>query len=551
MVDPAVSSPEPGPGSVASNPVHQLARLEDQVSAMRAVLVRLLQEVVQAEARLGDNRADLLTAANEQLVVAAISHQTDADKAVRALFDASRTVGVDPRTQLPNRLLLADRFTRAIAGAKRRNSPLAVLVVDLNGFESINDTLGHAMGDCVLQSAAQRLVAAVREVDTVSRHNGDEFVILLTEVARAADATLVADKVIAALARPTRCDGHVLRLNCSIGIAQYPEDGSDMQTLMESADTAMLAAKAHGPSSCVVHAGRALARDTTHPAIKSLQRPITQDQQAQTEHDLQYALLQEANEKLVLSALDAQELQSAAETAQQRQMEFLAVIAHELRNPLAPIRLATSMLGRIRTDEPLLPRAQAIIERQTVQLTRLITDLVDVTRTQTDKLHLSLGVVDIVDVIDEAIEASRPAMDTRLQALDVKVPSHALRLRGDFGRLVQVITNLLNNASKYTPNGGAIALTVAVDGDALVLTLDDNGIGISPDMLPSIFDPFVQDGHAIGFNGVGLGVGLTVARELIQGHGGTITASSAGRGRGSRFSVRLPLLEPSAAPQVD
>ena len=551
MVDPAVSYPEPGPGSVAGNPVHQLARLEDQVSAMRAVLVRLLQEVVQAEARLGDNRADLLTAANEQLVVAAISHQTDADKAVRALFDASGTAGVDPRTQLPNRLLLADRFARAIAGAKRRSSPLAVLVVDLNGFESINDTLGHGMGDRVLQSAAQCLVAAVREVDTVSRHNGDEFVILLTEVARAADATLVADKVVAALARPTRCDDHVLRLNCSIGIALYPEDGSDMQTLMERADSAMLAAKAHGPSSCVVHAGRALARGTTHPAIKSLQRPITQDQQAQTEHDLQYALLQEANEKLVLSALDAQELQSAAETAQQRQMEFLAVIAHELRNPLAPIRLATSMLGRIRTDEPLLPRAQAIIERQTVQLTRLITDLVDVTRTQTDKLHLRLAVVDIVDVIDEAIEASRPAMDTRLQALNVKVPSHPLRLRGDFGRLVQVVTNLLNNASKYTPNGGAIALAVAVDGDALVLTLDDNGIGISPDMLPLIFDPFVQDGHAIGFNGVGLGVGLTVARELIQGHGGTITASSAGRGRGSRFSVRLPLLEPSAAPQVD
>ena len=162
-----------------------------------------------------------------------------------------------------------------------------------------------------------------------------------------------------------------------------------------------------------------------------------------------------------LSALNAQHLQTAAQQAQQRQLEFLALIAHELRNPLAPIRLATSMLGRVRTDEPLLPRAQAIIERQTVQMARLIDDLLDVTRANTGRLAIELEVVDVIEVIDDAIDASRPAMDTRLQSFEVKAPSRALKVHGDPVRLVQVVNNLLNNASKYTQDGGAITLSVA------------------------------------------------------------------------------------------
>ena len=528
----------------------ELARLEEQVRSMRSVLVRLLQDVVIAESQLDNGRAHTLVQANEELVVTALQHQADANAAAIDLDVISRTVGLDPLTQLPNRMLLIDRFTRAIASAKRHHAPMALLFVDLNNFKEINDTLGHAVGDEVLQFAARCLTSAVRDVDTVSRHGGDEFLILLTEVAKPTDAIIVADKVIAALGAPNRFGEHVVRLGASIGIALYPQDGVAPETLIDRADTAMYQAKASGPGSCVVHGGQVWVTDDSAPALKSMHKPLTQYGLALAEHDLRYAQLQEANEQLVVSALDAQELQAAAQQAQQRQQEFLALIAHELRNPLAPIRLATSMLGRVRTDEPLLPRAQAIIERQTVQMARLVDDLLDVTRANTGKLAIELEVVDIVEVIDDAIEAIRPAMDTRLQSFDVKAPSRALKVRGDPGRLVQVVSNLLSNASKYTQDGGAITLSVEVAEPSLVLTVEDNGIGISPGVLPNIFEPFVQDSHAIGFHGVGLGVGLTVVRQLVEAHGGTVVASSAGRDQGSRFVVTLPLL-PEAAVGVD
>jgi diguanylate cyclase len=520
----------------------ELARLEDRVQAMRSVLVRLLQDVVIAESQLDNGRAHLLVQANEELVVAALQHQADANASAIDLEVVSRAVGLDPLTQLPNRMLFLDRFTRAIASAKRRNEPLALLFVDLNNFKHINDTLGHGVGDQVLKFAAICLASAVRDVDTVSRHGGDEFLMLLTEVGKPTDAIIVADKVIAALGAPHRFGEHVVRLGASIGIALYPQDGVAPETLIDRADTAMYQAKASGPGSTVVHAGQVWVKEDSAPALKSMQRPLTQYELALAEHDLRYTQLQEANEQLVVTALNAQELQAAAQQAQQRQVEFLALIAHELRNPLAPIRLATSMLGRVRTDEPLLPRAQAIIERQTAQMARLVDDLLDVTHATTGRLAIELEVVDIVEVIDDAIDACRPAMDTRLQSFSVKAPSRALKVHGDPVRLVQVVNNLLNNASKYTQDGGAITLDVAVAGGSLTLTVQDNGVGISPGALSDIFEPFVQDTHAIGFNGAGLGVGLTVVRQLVEAHGGSVVASSAGRGHGSRFVVTLPLL---------
>ena len=193
-----------------TNAAGELARLDERVRAMRSVLVRLLQDVVVAESELDNGRAQRLVQANEELVVAALRNQTEADTAARALDDMSRTLALDPLTQLPNRLLLSDRFTRAIASAKRRNEPLALLFLDLNNFKQINDTLGHGVGDQVLKFAARCLVSAVRDVDTVSRHGGDEFLILLSEVSKPGDAILVADKVIAALGAPTRFGEHVL-----------------------------------------------------------------------------------------------------------------------------------------------------------------------------------------------------------------------------------------------------------------------------------------------------------------------------------------------------
>jgi signal transduction histidine kinase len=150
--------------------------------------------------------------------------------------------------------------------------------------------------------------------------------------------------------------------------------------------------------------------------------------------------------------------------------------------------------------------------------------------------------VDMTDVIDQAIAVCRPAMDVRLQQFSVQVPAVALDVDGDPLRLVQVVSNLLDNASKYTPDGGEIGLSVVVSDDYIVLTVSDTGIGITAGSLTAVFDPFVQDVHATAFNGCGLGIGLTVVRELVEAHGGTVVAHSGGSDLGSQFVVTLPLL---------
>jgi len=254
-----------------------------------------------------------------------------------------------------------------------------------------------------------------------------------------------------------------------------------------------------------------------------------------------HSQLREANEQLVQTALNARELQAAAERAHRQQTEFIAVLAHELRNPLAPIRNAAALLGRLPARE--LPSVQAVIERQVAHLSRLVGDLLDVSRVATGKLRLDIDWLDLADTIEQAVDACRPEMDTRRQHLQLGLPSHALRLRGDPLRLAQVVSNLLDNASKYTPHGGQIALSVVVVDAAIVMTVSDSGIGIAPDALPRVFEPFVQDARALRFNGAGLGIGLALVRDLVEAHGGSVVARSAGTGLGSQFVVTLPLAE--------
>jgi hypothetical protein len=176
-----------------------------------------------------------------------------------------------------------------------------------------------------------------------------------------------------------------------------------------------------------------------------------------------------------LAALGAQELQAAAEQAQQQQKEFLAVVAHELRNPLTPIRIAAEMLGQVGSEE--MPRYQAIIENEIEHMVRLVSDLLDVSRVNTGKLRLERQVVDLTSIIDEAVAACRPAMDTRMQHFSVQVPPGPLAVNADPVRLAQILRNLLDNASKYTPKGGDIGLSIVVHGDAIVMTVSDSGSG--------------------------------------------------------------------------
>jgi len=253
------------------------------------------------------------------------------------------------------------------------------------------------------------------------------------------------------------------------------------------------------------------------------------------------AQLQEANGRLAEALAQAHETQAAGERAQRRQTQFLAILAHELRNPLAPILTAAELLGQVDTDDPLPAKVRAIIERQVLHVSRLVDDLLDLSRASTGKLRLECAIVDLKDIIEATIDAHRPAAERRRQRLVVAVPAHPLDIDGDPVRLAQVLGNLLENACKYTQDGGTIALMAAVAGDSVVLTVSDTGIGIEAEALPHVFEPFVQCSDGNGLRGSGLGLGLAVVSDLVEAHGGCVVAHSAGTGNGSRFVVTLPL----------
>lgn len=230
-----------------------LARVQSKVAAARAELAHLLQEVVRAENRLSNCQAEQLLAANEQLVLTALAAQTAAADASQALAAVAHAAERDPLTQLPNRVLLVDRLARAIAAARRHGSRLALLFLDLDDFKRINDDLGHAAGDEVLKRAASRLLGAVRDADTVSRHGGDEFLVLLTDIAMPDDAAGIAAKLLHALAQPGGVDASMPSLTASIGISVYPDDGDDIDLLIHQADQAMYRAKRSGAGRWAFH----------------------------------------------------------------------------------------------------------------------------------------------------------------------------------------------------------------------------------------------------------------------------------------------------------
>ncbi|MFO0604834.1 MAG: PAS domain-containing protein [Polyangiales bacterium] len=232
--------------------------------------------------------------------------------------------------------------------------------------------------------------------------------------------------------------------------------------------------------------------------------------------------------------------------ADRRKDEFLALLAHELRNPLAPIRTGLQVLRLSAPDEAAAARARAMMERQVEHMVRLVDDLLDISRISRGKLELRQEPVDVREVVEQAVEASRPAVDAGRHTLTVSVPPRPLRVHGDLTRLVQVLSNLLHNAAKYTPPGGRIALDVEPVAEGVALRVTDDGAGISAELLPRVFDMFVQADRTLVRAHGGLGIGLSLVRRLVEMHGGTVVAESAGTGRGSRFTVVLPLLEPAA-----
>jgi PAS domain S-box-containing protein len=230
------------------------------------------------------------------------------------------------------------------------------------------------------------------------------------------------------------------------------------------------------------------------------------------------------------------------QASDRRKDEFLAILSHELRNPLAPVRMAISMLQRIGAAESQVRDLYSVIDRQTQQLTRLLDDLLDISRIASGKIVLKTSRMPLGRAVADAVEAVRPYVESMQHSLEVSVEDEGIEVEGDVARLAQVFTNLLDNAVKYTDEGGRITLTVRREGHDAVVRVRDSGIGLSPSQLPRIFEMFAQGDQSLERARSGLGVGLALSRTLVELHHGRIEAHSEGPGKGSELVVRLPML---------
>jgi PAS domain S-box-containing protein len=236
------------------------------------------------------------------------------------------------------------------------------------------------------------------------------------------------------------------------------------------------------------------------------------------------------------------ELEQNLKQEDRRKDEFLAMLAHELRNPLAPIRNAVELMRRLEIQDPKLRRARDVIDANVNQLTHLLDDLLDIARVKSGKITLRKKNISIQDFIQEAADNCRALIESRKQQFHVLVPGIHAEIYGDFTRLTQVLVNLLNNAAKFTPPGGEISLTVFVEKDQLTISVRDTGVGISAELLPRVFDVFVQGDQSLDHSQGGLGIGLAMVRNLIEMHNGRVEVFSQGYNQGSEFVVMLPLV---------
>lgn len=228
--------------------------------------------------------------------------------------------------------------------------------------------------------------------------------------------------------------------------------------------------------------------------------------------------------------------------APQLKNEVLAIVAHELRGTLTPLRFGTHIIRSALADRPDMLRLLDMIDRQTNEIARLSEDLVDATRIGQGGFRLDKLNVDVATILADSCEVAASAAAAKQQTFTVQMPDRVLRIEGDPVRLAQAVTNLLQNAVKYTPEKGDIRLTVQSDGIELIISVRDNGLGISGALLPRIFELFAQSSRTIASSAGGLGVGLAVVKAVAESHGGTVSATSAGPGAGSEFTLRLPIV---------
>ena len=499
---------------------------------------------MRAREELNGLRSARLKEADEELVLAAVHADSVAQTAVSSLGELARYSQHDELTGAPNRALLLDRLESAIALAQRRTTRVGLLFVDLDRFKQINDGFGHAVGDEVLRLVTRRLESAVRDSDTVSRHSGDEFLILLAEITTASDATQVAEKIHASLAAPAQVGPHTLSLSASIGIAVYPEDGADPARLIKHADASMYRAKRSDSGMHSFDIDEPDESDADAFAVAPEPRRARPDSLL-ARHEMQLVELSSANHDLLQAAQAAQQLKTHAEEAHRRQIAFVAKAAHAMRTPLSTIAMTISLLSRPATDGPTLSRRQEVLDRQVKQLARLIDDLLDGSLVGGGEFRLECSSLDVDAAVGVAVEACRHAIAARRQRLHFRPAGGAPMVRGDPVRLTQVFSNLLTHASRRAPEAGDVWLTIATSGDEVVICAADNGAAIPSEALPKVFDLFVMDDH-VSAEDPGLGIGLAVVKELVMAHGGSVEATSKAGQPGAEFTIRLPLESASA-----
>lgn len=274
----------------------------------------------------------------------------------------------------------------------------------------------------------------------------------------------------------------------------------------------------------------------------SLQQRLRVEGEEDVQQNNQLRYLREANQKLVLATFGAQDLKEAAEATNKRQIIFLSMLAHELRNPMASIIVAASVIESLNIDPPRARKLLAIVKRQVTQLLRLVDDLMDVSRIKTGKISLQTRLIQLHEVIESAIETTQPSFAQRNQELIVNLPSTPVYLLGDPVRLSQLFSNLLLNASKFSSNTETISLSASMQDGALAVAVEDNGRGIPIQFQRGIFELFAQGPDSLEHSPAdGLGIGLTLVRAIAEMHGGSVRVESEGTGLGSAFIVTLPL----------
>lgn len=398
------------------------------------------------------------------------------------------------------------------------------------GEELAVDMLKSGANDYVLKQRLERLVPAVREAlklvaERREKRRIEEELRLVEQRYRqlfedAPDGIFIADE--RGLLQEANRSGCQM-----LGYTELELIGKPVADFMRSDDQNRLEqVRAELADAGAVHTGEweLLRRDGAPLPVEVKVRTLT-DGRAQ-------AFVRDIRER--------KQTETALRDADRRKDEFLAMLAHELRNPLAPIRNALHVLKLQGPHDPTIDQTAKIMTRQVDHMVRLVDDLLDVSRITRGKITLRRESIVLNDVAARAIEAARPLIDARRHALDVELPTDELCLRADGNRLAQVITNLLINAAKFTPENGNLKLSIRRSVDEAIITVSDDGVGIAPDALRSIFDLFVQADATLDRAQGGLGIGLTLVRSIVEMHGGRVEVQSAGVGLGSTFTVTLP-----------